>query len=1099
MDNRSRDTGREFVAILATITLFVIGVLSVTRPASAYLMLVRQGQESADLSQPGDRLGTTVATGDFDNDGYDDLACAAPFENENIGVGEEHGSVIVNYGSLRGITHVSADYLTVGAVPDDDVHYGWAMAVGDFDNDGFDDLAVGLPDLDGTQFTIAEAGEVWIHEGGAQGLPSTPSLTLTHNNAGDAIEVGDRFGYSLAAGDFNDDGFDDLAVGVIGEDGGSGAVSVFYGSASGISTTGAQTYRPIQLGSTPEPGGNFGWSLAAGPLYDTAHDDLAIGAPFRMAVGQATAGMVFVMKGAATGLTTAGSLIYDEQAIGFGAEPTNRFGYALAIGQISGEADTPQLVVGSPGYDGGTTDRGQAFVISDFTPPYAQIDVDHIVQGFGGVETGETGDFFGSALAVADFDQDGRDDLAVSAPFENLENNPITGVNTTDAGVVILYKGAFIFPGNSGNTILHARALNDTIQASDQLGTGLAFGRFDDSGRPNLAIGCPGKDDRNYRTGDMTANAGQVYIYASWRQLVSKPHRSSVALNCAGQIMFAQRPFDAIPPASTTKAMTVLLAVEAIQNQSIDSNYVYTVPEWVANSNKVSGSQAGLLEGQQIRFVDLIKLAVSVSAGDACYAIGDILTGGGHVWNGLEGTIPEFAAGMNTRADQLGMQQTNFTNPSGRPLVNHFTTAYDFALLARQAMTNSLYRYFVGTTVWADIPNWPVTPYGWMQTLKSLNPNVDGVKPGGNGLGLKTGLVHATNEDDRVSASIFGVPAVKYGSPVEDTLGVAAVQLLAFGASDCPPGFAAPQPPPPAPDPWGTLTDIATTIGPDQCVQTFLDDRALDDALIEVWPQVVPGSAAMLRLFTSRSSELYLQAGEQVLIAFEHGDAHAGFVIGNLYNSTANLEITLSEPAGTTNLALPGGAEHVIPADPSIADYFELQIRNTSSVGTAWLHLEELGYTSTEAVGGRAHATAILGRPYRLDDEVVRVCVGGLDPMPGNEVYLVVRPTSGIVGVDPLPTPPAVTSLANVRPNPFRDATTCSFTLSREGPVWLTVHDVAGRHVRELASGELRAAGPHTVHWDGTDNDRRLVPAGIYFLRMRTADGSRTEKAVRLE
>lgn len=1091
---------RKSALLLAATALSASLALS-AGPAAAYLMIVRQGQESADLPQTGDRLGTTVATGDFNNDGYDDLASAAPYENEDIGPPESHGSVIINYGSARGITHVSADYLTVGAVIDDDVRYGYALAVGDFNGDGYDDLAVGLPDMDGVLFTIAEAGEVWIHHGGPGGLQSLPNLVLDHADAGDAIEANDRFGFSLAAGDFDGDLKDDLAVGVIGEDSGSGAVAVFRGSPAGITTIGATTIRPVQIGSTPEPGGQFGFALAAGTLFDTVHEDLAIGAPFRMASGFATSGMVFVIKGSATGLSLPGTLIYSIPALGFTGEAGARFGQALAIGMISEAQGTPQLVVGAPGHDSfGAIDAGEAFVISDFIPPFTPAGVDHMLQDFGGTETGENTDQFGYALAVGDFDQDGRDDVAVGCPFEDLENNPVSGFNTTSPGQVILYLGSSIFP--QPGTLIHARTLNDTIQTQANLGTSLAFGRFDDSGRANLAIGCPGMDDRNYRTGAMIANSGQVYVYAPWRQIKSRPNRGSLALDCNGQIIYAQRPFQAMPPASITKAMTVLLAVEAIQHGDIDSNAVYDVPEWVEDN--VSGSQAGLVENQQIRFVDLIKLAVAVSAGDACYSIGDMLTGSDAVWNGLEGTIPEFADMMNERAQEIGMLQTNFTNPSGRPLVNHFTTPYDFALLSREAMNNPLYRYFVGTLVWADIPNWPVTGYGWMQTMQGKYPECDGVKPGNNALSLQTGLWHATDTDGTggsVAASAFGIPSTSYGSPSTDSRENTGRDLMALAATECPPGFAAPQPGPPDPEPWGKRAGVPTGPGPDQCFQVFLDERSEDDVVIEAYPQVVPGSAAQFRLTTSRRSEMYIDPGDEVLVTFEHGDAHQGFVIGNLWPTTANLVITLSEPPSTINLALAPGATHTIAADASISSLFQIEIGNASSSLPIWLSFEEKGYQSIEAIGGRTFARTTLSRSHELYDEVMMCCVSGLDLTAGNEIYFVARPGNGIVAADPPPggIVEGGVSLSPARPNPFTEATRFAFALTQAGPVWLSVHDVAGRRLRSIAGGESFAAGPHERLWDGLDDAGRKAAPGVYFVRLRTPTTTRTERAILLD
>ena len=83
-------------------------------------------------------------------------------------------------------------------------------------------------------------------------------------------------------------------------------------------------------------------------------------------------------------------------------------------------------------------------------------------------------------------------------------------------------------------------------------------------------------------------------------------------------------------------------------------------------------------------------------------------------------------------------------------------------------------------------------------------------------------------------------------------------------------------------------------------------------------------------------------------------------------------------------------------------------------------------------------------------------------------------------------------------PNPFRPATVIRYVIPRTGTVNLTIHDVTGRVVRHLVAGELRAAGPHDVRWDSTDDGGSLVSSGVYFGRLDTAEGSRTSRMVRL-
>ena len=199
-------------------------------------------------AEAGDRFGAALASGDFDDDFADDLAIGVP--GEDLGTLRNAGSVNVLYGGGGGgLSTVNnqlwnQDSPSVLDTADDDESFGFALATGDFDNDNFDDLAIGVPGEDltvgagPTASNASDAGAVNLLHGSGAGLAADRDQFWSQNVLEGAHESGDHFGHALASGDFDDDGFDDLAVGVPGEDLGTessaGAVNVVYGSNSPV-------------------------------------------------------------------------------------------------------------------------------------------------------------------------------------------------------------------------------------------------------------------------------------------------------------------------------------------------------------------------------------------------------------------------------------------------------------------------------------------------------------------------------------------------------------------------------------------------------------------------------------------------------------------------------------------------------------------------------------------------------------------------------------------------------------------------------------------------------------------------------------------------
>ena len=327
-------------------------------------------------AQPDQALAGQEARVDFNGDGFDDLAVGAP--GEAIGSLDGAGAVNVLYGSAAGLVASPEVFIQgsngVGGTADQNDTFGRAIAQGLFNDDEFFDLAVGSPgESDGG---ASAGGAVNILYGSAGGLTGGPQLFQSNP------ETNDRFGESLAAGDFNGDGFFDLAVGAPGEDigttGDAGAVTVLFGSAAGI-TTGAQTILQGSGGITgsAEALDQFGASLASGLLAGDDIADLVVGVPGEDLGGVGEAGAVNVLAGSAGGLVN-GSLATQSNP-----EPSDAFGTAVATGdfdQVAGD----DVAVGAP--DETVNGRRSAGAVSVFNGPPGGLAAERLLfQGTAGI------------------------------------------------------------------------------------------------------------------------------------------------------------------------------------------------------------------------------------------------------------------------------------------------------------------------------------------------------------------------------------------------------------------------------------------------------------------------------------------------------------------------------------------------------------------------------------------------------------------------------------------------------------------------------------------------------------------------------------------
>ena len=472
------------------LVLLLVLVAAVTVPAAAGSS---QGVQSTAVQQ------AAGIRADFDGDGFADLAVGVP--DENLGAAPNAGAVNVLYGTASGLTGAGGQLLTqdspgVPGTAELGDGFGAALAVGDFDGDGFADLAVGVPLED--VGAVVDAGAANVLYGTARGLTGVGGQLITQDSPGVAssAEREDDFSRTLTAGDFDGDGLADLAVGVwrenVGTAANSGAVNVLYGTAGGLTGAGSQFLSQDSPGvaGVVEPDDEVGAAVGAGDFNRDRFADLAVGTPGEDYAGAPDrGGAVTVLRGSAGGLTGVGSQLFTQDSPGVPgvAESGDNLGMALAVGDFAGDGFADLAVGGAEDVDT-AEDAGAINVLPGSARGLTGVGSQLLTRNSPGVPgSAEQNDGFGIiSLAAGDFDGDGAVDLAVG----------VAGSQTiAGAGAVVVLPGSPAGLTGSGSQLFtqDSPGVPDSAEFRDQFGSALAAGNFNNDRYVDLAVGVPGE------------------------------------------------------------------------------------------------------------------------------------------------------------------------------------------------------------------------------------------------------------------------------------------------------------------------------------------------------------------------------------------------------------------------------------------------------------------------------------------------------------------------------------------------------------------------------------------------------------------------------
>ncbi|MUV39724.1 Serine-type D-Ala-D-Ala carboxypeptidase [Lentibacillus sp. JNUCC-1] len=216
-----------------------------------------------------------------------------------------------------------------------------------------------------------------------------------------------------------------------------------------------------------------------------------------------------------------------------------------------------------------------------------------------------------------------------------------------------------------------------------------------------------------------------------------------------GQVIFKKNENEVLPPASMTKIMTLLLIMEALDKGELKLDEMVRVSERAAS---MGGTQIFLEAGEEMSVKDMLKGIAIGSANDASMALAER----------IGGSEEAFVKKMNEKAKALSLEHTKFQNPSGLPAKDHYTTAHDLAIMAKELLKYETITDY--TSIYEDYLRKGKENEFWLVNTNKLvkfYPGVDGLKTGYTSE-AKYGLTASAEKDGmRLIAVVMGAETSK--------------------------------------------------------------------------------------------------------------------------------------------------------------------------------------------------------------------------------------------------------------------------------------------------------------------------------------------------